>query len=284
MKQVTSFRLIKSIALGTVIAMSAASVAHADDVNIKTMIPGVPQIDAEAYILIDYNSGKVLAEMNADARRDPASLTKMMTSYVIGQALKAGKIGQDDLVTVGQDAWATGNPVFKGSSLMFLKPGDRVPVSKLTRGINLQSGNDACVAMADYVAGSQDAFVNLMNTYVSKLGLQNTHFQTVHGLDAQGQYSSARDMALIGQALIRDVPDEYAIYKEKEFTFNNIRQMNRPHRRGGLQPGGFGDRRPDAPDLRRDGRPHLQRPRSREQETADLGLPLLRNRGAAEGR
>ncbi|RTF39667.1 serine-type D-Ala-D-Ala carboxypeptidase [Serratia marcescens] len=227
MKQVTSFRLIKSIALGTVIAMSAASVAHADDVNIKTMIPGVPQIDAEAYILIDYNSGKVLAEMNADARRDPASLTKMMTSYVIGQALKAGKIGQDDLVTVGQDAWATGNPVFKGSSLMFLKPGDRVPVSKLTRGINLQSGNDACVAMADYVAGSQDAFVNLMNTYVSKLGLQNTHFQTVHGLDAQGQYSSARDMALIGQALIRDVPDEYAIYKEKEFTFNNIRQMNR---------------------------------------------------------
>ena len=214
MKQVT-FRLIKSIALGTVIAMSAASVAHADDVNIKTMIPGVPQIDAEAYILIDYNSGKVLAEMNADARRDPASLTKMMTSYVIGQALKAGKIGQDDLVTVGQDAWATGNPVFKGSSLMFLKPGDRVPVSKLTRGINLQSGNDACVAMADYVAGSQDAFVNLMNTYVSKLGLQNTHFQTVHGLDAQGQYSSARDMALIGQALIRDVPEEYAIYKEK---------------------------------------------------------------------
>lgn len=227
MKHVTSFRLIKSLTLGTVIAISAASVAHADDVNIKTMIPGVPQIDAQAYILIDYNSGKVLAESNADARRDPASLTKMMTSYVIGQALKSGKIGQDDLVTIGQDAWATGNPVFKGSSLMFLKPGDRVPVSKLTRGINLQSGNDACVAMADYVAGSQDAFVNLMNTYVKQLGLQNTHFQTVHGLDAEGQFSSARDMALIGQALIRDVPDEYAIYKEKEFTFNNIRQMNR---------------------------------------------------------
>ncbi len=123
MKQVTSFRLIKSLTLGTAIALSAASVAHADDVNIKTMIPGVPQIDAEAYILIDYNSGKVLAESNADARRDPASLTKMMTSYVIGQALKSGKIGQDDMVTVGQDAWATGNPVFKGSSLMFLKPG-----------------------------------------------------------------------------------------------------------------------------------------------------------------
>lgn len=224
MKYVITSRIIKSLALGTVIVMSAA---NADDVNLKTMIPGVPQIDAEAYIPIDYNSGKVLAEMNADTRRNPASLTKMMTSYVIGQAIKSGKIGAEDMVTVGKDAWATGNPEFKGSSLMFLKPGDRVPVSKLTRGINLQSGNDACVAMADYVAGSQDSFVNLMNNYVKALGLQNTHFKTVHGLDAEGQFSSARDMALIGQALIRDVPDEYAIYKEKEFTFNNIRQTNR---------------------------------------------------------
>lgn len=151
----------------------------------------------------------------------------MMTSYVIGQAIKSGKIGAEDIVTVNEDAWATGNPIFKGSSLMFLKPGDRVSVSQLTRGINLQSGNDACVAMADYVAGDQANFIQLMNGYVSKLGLQNTHFQTVHGLDAEGQYSSARDMALLGQALIRDVPDEYAIYKEKEFTFNNIRQTNR---------------------------------------------------------
>lgn len=191
------------------------------------MIPGVPQIDAESYILIDYNSGKVLAEMNADTRRDPASLTKMMTSYVIGQAIKSGKISPNDIVTVGKDAWATGNPTFQGSSLMFLKPGDRVPVSQLNRGIILQSGNDACVAMADYVAGSQDAFVNLMNGYVKALGLKNTNFETVHGLDAPGQFSSARDMALIGQALIRDVPEEYATYKEKEFTFNNIRQPNR---------------------------------------------------------
>jgi D-alanyl-D-alanine carboxypeptidase (penicillin-binding protein 5/6) len=151
----------------------------------------------------------------------------MMTSYVIGQAMKAGKFKESDLVTIGNDAWATGNPVFKGSSLMFLKPGMQVPVSQLIRGINLQSGNDACVAMADYVAGSQDAFVGLMNSYVNALGLKNTHFQTVHGLDADGQYSSARDMALIGQSLIRDVPNEYTIYKEKEFTFNGIRQMNR---------------------------------------------------------
>lgn len=227
MKTTLSARFLQRMALTTALCASALSAAHADDLNIKTMIPGVPQIDAESYILIDYNSGKVLAEQNADARRDPASLTKMMTSYVIGQAMKAGKFKETDLVTIGNDAWATGNPVFKGSSLMFLKPGMQVPVSQLIRGINLQSGNDACVAMADFAAGSQDAFVGLMNSYVSALGLKNSHFQTVHGLDADGQYSSARDMALIGQALIRDVPNEYTIYKEKEFTFNGIRQTNR---------------------------------------------------------
>ncbi|MDO2431097.1 D-alanyl-D-alanine carboxypeptidase DacA [Enterobacter bugandensis] len=227
MKTTFSARFVQRMALTTALCATALSAAHADDLNIKTMIPGVPQIDAESYILIDYNSGKVLAEQNADARRDPASLTKMMTSYVIGQAMKAGKFKETDLVTIGNDAWATGNPVFKGSSLMFLKPGMQVPVSQLIRGINLQSGNDACVAMADFAAGSQDAFVGLMNSYVNALGLKNSHFQTVHGLDADGQYSSARDMALIGQALIRDVPNEYSIYKEKEFTFNGIRQTNR---------------------------------------------------------
>ncbi|WP_223881545.1 serine hydrolase [Affinibrenneria salicis] len=189
--------------------------------------PAAPQIDAKAFILMDYHSGKVLAEANADQRLDPASLTKMMSSYVIGQAIKAGKIGPRDMVTVGRDAWATGNPALRGSSLMFLKPGDHVAVEDLNRGIVIQSGNDASIALADYVAGSQDAFVSLMNGYANTLGLQNTHFLTVHGLDAPGQYSTARDMALIGQALIRDVPGEYALNKEKEFVFNNIRQPNR---------------------------------------------------------
>lgn len=189
--------------------------------------PAAPGIDAKAWILIDYASGKVLTESSADQRLDPASLTKMMTSYVVGQAIKAGKIKPDDLVTVGQDAWATGNPKLRGSSLMFLKPGDRIPVHELNKGIVIQSGNDACIALADYVAGSQDSFIGLMNNYVKALGLQNTHFMTVHGLDAEGQYSTARDMALIAQALIRNVPEEYALNKEKEFTFNNIRQINR---------------------------------------------------------
>ena len=141
MNTIFSARIMKRLALTTALCTAFISAAHADDLNIKTMIPGVPQIDAESYILIDYNSGKVLAEQNADVRRDPASLTKMMTSYVIGQAMKAGKFKETDLVTIGNDAWATGNPVFKGSSLMFLKPGMQVPVSQLIRGINLQSGN-----------------------------------------------------------------------------------------------------------------------------------------------
>ena len=190
-------------------------------------VPAAPQIEAKAFILMDYHSGRVLAESQADERLDPASLTKMMASYVIGQALKAGKIRPDDVVTVGRDAWATGNPVLRGSSLMFLKPGDKIPVAELNKGIVIQSGNDASIALADYVAGSQDAFVSLMNQYAKSLNLTNTHFLTVHGLDAQGQYSTARDMALLGQALIRDVPDEYALHQEKEFTFNNIRQHNR---------------------------------------------------------
>ncbi|GAB2940442.1 D-alanyl-D-alanine carboxypeptidase [Hafnia psychrotolerans] len=189
--------------------------------------PAAPQINAKSWVLMDYNSGKVLAESNPDMRLDPASLTKIMVSYVVGQVIKSGKITPDDMVTVGQDAWATGNPVLQGSSLMFLKPGDKVPVSELNKGIVIQSGNDACIALADYVAGSQDSFVNLMNRYAQQLKLENTHFKTVHGLDADGQYSSAHDMALLSQALIRDTPEEYALHKQKEFTFNHIRQINR---------------------------------------------------------
>ncbi|AKC32211.1 serine hydrolase [Candidatus Pantoea carbekii] len=209
------------------ISFSCMTCADVVNFNAMTILPYKPSIHAPAYVLIDYNSGAILAEHNSDVRRNPASLTKMMTSYIVGLAVKAGKIHQNDIVTIGKDAWATGNPIFKGSSLMFLKPGDQVLISQLRRGIVLQSGNDACVAIADYIAGDQNAFVKLMNNYASILGLKNTRFQTVHGLDTQDQYSSAHDMALIGQALIRDVPDEYAIYNEKVFTFNHIRQINR---------------------------------------------------------
>lgn len=228
MKYATTYqhRAGRLAAFGLTLALSAAASA-ADVPNLNTTIPAVPDIEAESYILMDYHSGKILAEKNADIRRNPASLTKMMTSYVIGQAMNAGKFTPETMVTIGENAWATGNPVFRGSSLMFLKPGERVSVSDLSRGINLQSGNDACVAMAEFVAGDQETFVSQMNAYVSQLGLKNTHFKTVHGLDSEGQYSTARDMALIGQAMIRDVPNEYAIYKERSFTYNNITQQNR---------------------------------------------------------
>lgn len=220
MKKMRLYASASSLAIcGTLLLLPV--VVHAEQA------PAAPQIDAKAWILMDYASGQVLAEANADQRLDPASLTKIMSSYVVGQALKSGKITRDDMVTVGKDAWATGNPILKGSSLMFLKPGDRIPVSELNKGIVIQSGNDASIALADYVAGSQDAFVGLMNNYARALELKNTHFKTVHGLDAQGQYSTARDMALLGQALIRDVPEEYALNKEKSFTFNNITQRNR---------------------------------------------------------
>lgn len=213
--------LSRSRAVMLALLLVSPTLSYAEQPN------NAPTVDAKAWILMDYASGKVLAESNADDRLDPASLTKMMTSYVIGQALKSGKIKSSDMVTIGQDAWATGNPQLRGSSLMFLKPGDQVSVSDLNQGIVVQSGNDACIALADYVAGSQGAFVDLMNDYVKKLGLKNTHFSTVHGLDEPGQFSTARDMALIGQALIRDVPDEYALNQQKDFTFNKIRQPNR---------------------------------------------------------
>ncbi|SFM89105.1 D-alanyl-D-alanine carboxypeptidase (penicillin-binding protein 5/6) [Izhakiella capsodis] len=225
MKKVSFPVRITALATSASLIFFASFASYA--ANIVANVPTPPQIDARAWILMDYHSGKILAESNADERLDPASLTKMMASYVIGQAIKSGRITPQDMVTIGKDAWATGNPILQGSSLMFLKPGDTVSVSDLNKGIVIQSGNDASIALADYIAGSQDAFVGLMNRYVQQLGLKNTHFTTVHGLDSKGQYSTARDMALIGQALIRDVPAEYALNKEKSFTFDNIRQMNR---------------------------------------------------------
>lgn len=213
---------LRSLTAGSVLLLLTAPSLYAAE-----QTPAAPEIDARAWILMDYASGKVLAEGNADEKLDPASLTKIMTSYVVGHAIKAEKIRLTDMVTVGKDAWATGNPALRGSSLMFLKPGDRVSVEDLNKGVIIQSGNDASIAIADYVAGSQDSFVSLMNGYAKRLGLTNTTFKTVHGLDAPGQYSTARDMALLSQAMIRDVPEEYAIHAEKEFTFNNIRQPNR---------------------------------------------------------
>ncbi|UAY77046.1 serine hydrolase [Pasteurella canis] len=217
--------MFKTVVKNTQVAF-IASLFIASNVIAQEIDYGIaaPQLNAQTFILMDYNSGAVLASLNPDQRQYPASLTKMMTSYVVGDALKQGKINNTDIVTIGESAWGKN---FPGSSKMFLNLNQQVSVSDLNRGVIIVSGNDASVAIAEHVAGSVPAFVNAMNKYVNQFGLKNTHFTTVHGLDDDNQYSSARDMALIGAHLIRDLPEEYQIYAEKDFTFNKIKQSNR---------------------------------------------------------
>ncbi|MAD89771.1 MAG: serine hydrolase [Pseudomonadota bacterium] len=188
------------------------------------ILPSAPQINAKGYFLVDYTTGKVIAEGEADTKLAPASLTKMMTSYVIGVEIEAGNIAPTDMVTISEKAWAKN---FPGSSVMFVEVGKQVSVDDLNHGIIIQSGNDACVAMAEHIAGSESAFADLMNAHAEKLGMTNSHFINSHGLDTDEHYTTPRDMATLGAALIRDVPDEYALYKEKSFTFNGIKQYNR---------------------------------------------------------
>ena len=188
------------------------------------ILPSAPQINAKGYFLVDYTTGKVIAEGEPDTKLAPASLTKMMTSYVIGVEIEAGNISPDDKVTISEKAWAKN---FPGSSVMFIEVGKQVTVDDLNHGIIIQSGNDACVAMAEHIAGSESAFADLMNAHAEKLGMSNTHFINSHGLDTDEHYTTPRDMATLGAALIRDVPEEYALYKEKSFTYNGIKQYNR---------------------------------------------------------
>ena len=187
-------------------------------------LPSPPQIAAKAYLLMDYNTGQVLIGSNEHERLPPASLTKMMTSYVIGQELKAGRIKPSDMVTISQNAWSKN---YSDSSKMFIEVGKQVSVDNLNKGIIIQSGNDACIAMAEHVAGSEDSFASLMNQWADRIGMKETHFVNAHGLYNVDHYSSAYDMALLGQALIRDLPEEYKIYSQKDFSFNGITQHNR---------------------------------------------------------
>ncbi|HAS6348747.1 TPA: D-alanyl-D-alanine carboxypeptidase [Vibrio vulnificus] len=208
--------LVSSLALSATLAYSVSAA--------PVVVPDAPQIAAKGFVLMDYHSGKVLAEKEMNTKLSPASLTKMMTSYVIGQELERGNIGLEDDVVISKNAWAKN---FPDSSKMFIEVGTTVKVKDLNRGIIVQSGNDACVAMAEHIAGSEDAFVDLMNAWASSIGMTNTYFANVHGLDNANLYSTPYDMALLGQALIRDVPDEYRIYSEQKFTYNGITQYNR---------------------------------------------------------
>ncbi|UYI49033.1 D-alanyl-D-alanine carboxypeptidase [Vibrio natriegens] len=186
--------------------------------------PSPPELQAKGYVLMDFQSGAIIAEQNGRAGLAPASLTKLMTAYVVGQEIKAGRLNWDDLVTVSENAWSE---KFPGSSKMFIKPKDEISVANLMRGVIIQSGNDACVALAEHVAGSEHGFVALMNGWADKLGLQDTYFVNSHGLDSEGIQTSPLDMATLMKSIINDVPDVYALYNEKVFKWNDITQYNR---------------------------------------------------------
>jgi D-alanyl-D-alanine carboxypeptidase (penicillin-binding protein 5/6) len=189
-----------------------------------TVIPKPPAINAKGYILIDYTTNKVIAEGNADTQLAPASLTKMMTSYIIGKELQSGNISNDDKVRISENAWAKN---FPDSSKMFIEVGTEVPVKLLNRGIIVASGNDACVAMAEYIAGSESAFADLMNAHAQELGMNSSFFENSHGLQSPNHVTTPRDMATLAKAIIKETPEEYKIYSEKSFTYNNIKQYNR---------------------------------------------------------
>ena len=186
------------------------------------LIPQAPDVDAKAFMLIDASSGKILAQKNADEKLPPASLTKMMTLYIIADALASGRIHLDDKVTISNHAWRM------GGSKMFVKVGEKVPVKDLVQGIIVASGNDACVAMAEYIAGAEDDFVNIMNQQAQLLGMSNTHFTDCTGMPHPDHYSTPHDLALLARAIVKQHPDFYKqFFAEKWFTWNGIRQPNR---------------------------------------------------------
>jgi D-alanyl-D-alanine carboxypeptidase (penicillin-binding protein 5/6) len=190
------------------------------------VLPPPPDVAAEAWILLDAETGYVITEKNADERLAPASLTKLMTSYVLASELAAGRVSNDDMVQVSENAWAQ-NPIFAGSSLMWIEPGKPVRLEALHRGVVISSGNDASVAIAEHVAGSEDAFADMMNAHAAELGMTGTHYVNSHGLPHPEHYTTARDLAILANALITRYPEDYALYKEREYTYNNIRQFNR---------------------------------------------------------
>lgn len=189
-------------------------------------VPPPPTVSAKQYVLVDYQTGRVLAEQGGDERVPPASITKVMTSYVVAAERKAGKIKDDDLVHISENAWRSGGAVTDGST-SFLELNSQVPLKDLLMGMIIQSGNDASIAIAEHVAGSESTFAALMNQYAQKLGLTNSHFVNAHGLYDAEHYMSAHDIATLSRALIRDFPDEYAHYSLKEYTWNNHTQRNR---------------------------------------------------------
>lgn len=222
--------LLATLSIFTTLCLSGfvSNHAYANDIipisaqpQQQFITPAAPNLDAKAYILIDAASGKILAEKAADTTMAPASLTKLMSLYIISSALKNGSIHLDDKVRISKKAWQT------DGSRMFVKAGDEVLVADLLKGIIVASGNDATVAMAEYVAGTEEAFTNIMNAQAKALGMKNSNFLDSTGLPNPNHYSSARDLAILARALQKNFPEDYALFSEKWFTYHGIRQPNR---------------------------------------------------------
>ncbi|PMM63681.1 D-alanyl-D-alanine carboxypeptidase [Vibrio splendidus] len=213
--------MIKDIRLYVLLGSFLGSVSSP---SFAVVTPNPPDLPAKGYVLMDFQSGTIIAEQNSRAILAPASLTKLMTAYVIGQEIKSGRLTWQDKVSVSENAWSA---KFSESSKMFIQPGDEISVSNLMKGVIIQSGNDASVALAEHIAGSEQAFVSLMNGWAKSLGLQDTNFVNAHGLDGEGIQTSPLDMAILMRSFIKDVPDVYALYQERLFKWNEITQYNR---------------------------------------------------------
>ncbi len=205
---------------------TAAPVANTSPSAAAPTPPAPAPQGAKAWLLMDGATGQVLAGENIDTPVEPASITKVMTSYVVAAEMKNGKIKSSDLVTISENAWRGGGGGTDGST-SFLPLNGQVNLLELEKGMVIQSGNDAAIALAEHVAGSEQAFVSLMNSYAQRIGMKNTRFMNPHGLEAAGHISTARDLALMGRAMVRDFPESYAYNKMKEFTVNGITQHNR---------------------------------------------------------
>jgi D-alanyl-D-alanine carboxypeptidase (penicillin-binding protein 5/6) len=208
----------KNIALLMLMVMT---LINAGFVHAAKPVPAPPEVAAKNYLLVDFSSGNVLAEKNADAKIEPASITKLMTAYVVYKEMDEDRLSMNDTVIISEKAWRM------GGSKMFLDVNSEVTVHDLLKGLIIQSGNDASIALAEQIAGTEDAFVQLMNQYAVELGMDNTNFVNSTGWPDKKHLTSARDIATLAAAIIREFPEHYAWYAEKEYTYNEIKQYNR---------------------------------------------------------
>jgi D-alanyl-D-alanine carboxypeptidase (penicillin-binding protein 5/6) len=206
-----SFRLLSILASFTLASAAFAAVP----------VPKPPAIDARAYVLIDFQSGRVLAEQKADVQSEPASITKLMTGYGVFRAVREKRLSLTDNVTISEHAWKA------EGSRTFAQVGTQIPVDVLIKGMIVQSGNDATIALAEKLGGTEDGFVQMMNAYARELGLKNSHFDNSWGGPGPTHYMSANDIAHLSRILIRDFPQEYKLYSLREFEWNGIKQQNR---------------------------------------------------------